>query len=87
MTLQRRMDEADPPHTVRSAAEDLVARKAVTKEMGVDVVPPVLREFILGEIADQYWLTRASDRAHRQQAREHAEAFFREAVTNHGPRS
>lgn len=60
------------------AIEELVALKAVTREMGAGTVPTVLAELVLAELRDRDWLVeRRTDLA---ATRKVAAEFFRHAV-------
>lgn len=51
MNLGELLDQAPPPAEVRAAVDDLVAAKAVTRELGDGVVPDVLRAWVEARFA------------------------------------
>ena len=51
MRLQPLLATGDAPADVVRAADELVALKAVTHELGTGIFPPVLRAFVLDELA------------------------------------
>jgi predicted nucleotidyltransferase len=70
------MAEADPPADVAAITAELIARKAVTRELGVGVIPAPLLAFIDTELA-QATDTEARLRPPDPQARAEADALFR----------
>jgi predicted nucleotidyltransferase len=82
MDLARLLDEAEAPGAVVRAARDLVALKAVSREMGSGTVPEPLRQFVADE------LDRAADAPSygaRPALRTETAAHFRSAVARFGP--
>jgi uncharacterized protein len=79
------MAESDPPPEVAAITADLIARKAVTRELGSEPLPPAITAFIDAEfIAARESFGRASI----QPPPEHkarAEAFFRAALNRLAP--
>lgn len=51
MNLTQLLDEAPPPSAVRAQVDDLVAAKAVTRELGQGVVPQALRGWVEAQLA------------------------------------
>ncbi|MFD1333011.1 DNA polymerase beta superfamily protein [Methylopila musalis] len=80
MRFQTLMAECDPPPAVAAIMADLIARKALTRELGAAVAPPE----IIGFIADEF--RRADEtfgaRVPRPEAgeREQADRFFRDML-------
>lgn len=85
MNFSELMDGCAPPGEVRAVSDDLLARKAVTRELGRAPLPAALARFVEEEFA---WgratfdtgLVRITD-----EARAAAEAFFRETVRRFDP--
>lgn len=70
----------EPPADVAGIVTDLMARKAVTRELGTRAVPAVLLDFLVGEFAlarDAFSAERLVDEA---ACRRDLEAFFRATV-------
>ncbi|TAJ46944.1 MAG: nucleotidyltransferase domain-containing protein [Herbiconiux sp.] len=81
MDLPTLLAESDVERSVSDAITDLVAAKAITRELGAGSAPPLLERFIeeelrLGEQFDQ--LPRERDAAH---VRREADRFFRTQLT------
>lgn len=68
MDLPTLLAESDPPAGVVAAAEELIARKAVTRELGAGEPPEVLRRYVDDE------LRRAAERPERPRS-DRAEAW------------
>lgn len=84
MDLATLLVEGEVPDDVVRAASDLVALKAVSREMGAGVVPVPLSRFVSEELA----LASAAGERHdgdRAAARAVAAASFRDLVERHGP--
>lgn len=87
MNFPALMAACEPPAAVRAAGDDLLVRKAATRELGVAPMPEVIASFIDGELreAEQNFdtgLVTITDAA-----RTSAEAFFRAAVRRFDPGS
>jgi len=78
--------ECDPPADLRAEVEDMIRRKATTRELGSAPVPPVVRRFIEDEleIARQD-VARVASTGTDAGAREAAAMLFRELVRGYGP--
>jgi len=83
MDLACLLEEGEAPDAVVRAARDLVALKAVSREMGSGTVPEPLGRFVADE------LRRAADARSRADARPtvrtETAAYFRSAVARFGP--
>ena len=69
------MAQADPPPDMAALVDELIARKAVTRELGRSALPPIIRPFIEAEFdAAHEWIgTTAPASDHRAEA----DALFR----------
>jgi len=78
--------ECDPPADLRAEVEDMIRRKATTRELGKAPVPPVVRRFIEDEfeIARQD-IARMASTGIDAGAREAAATLFRMLVRSYGP--
>lgn len=83
MDLARLLGEGEAPADVARAAHDLVALKAVSREMGTGPVPAPLARFVTDELDRAAGAPSRS--AGRHAARAVAAAYFRSAVARHGP--
>ncbi|MES2494829.1 MAG: nucleotidyltransferase domain-containing protein [Pseudomonadota bacterium] len=79
MHFQTLIGDCDIPTEVLAIAEALVARKAITNELGTGLLPPPIREFIDKEFARQADLGRVPT-VLSAAARLDAEAFFRSTI-------
>lgn len=79
MHFQTLIGDCDIPAEVFAIAKDLIARKAVTNELGTGLLPPPIRDFIDKEFARQADLERAPTIL-SDTARLDAEAFFRSTI-------
>ncbi len=83
------MNESEPPSDVAVIVSDLLARKAVTRELGTGPVPPPILAFIDGELerarmhAVGYGATRSADL--QRERRVMCEYFYAEAVRRFDP--
>lgn len=84
MDLATLLVEGEAPDDVVRAASDLVARKAVSREMGAGAVPVPLARFVSEELS---LASAAGDRhdGDRAAARAVAAASFRDLVERYGP--
>jgi hypothetical protein len=79
------MEECEPPQEVAAIVEALIARKAVTRELGSEPLPKAVTAFIDGEFAEAgeaFAETEKGD-AHEKQIR--ADAFFLVALRLYAP--
>ena len=78
------MDECDPPAGLRAVVDDLLAKKAVTHELGVGPIPAEVLAFI----DSQFAAAEASDAVRKatvsEEGRAEAEAFFKSATQQFG---
>lgn len=84
MDLARLLAESEAPVDVVRAAAELVARKAVTREMGSGTVPAPVVRFVADELGRA---ERDLPSGHRdpEAARRVVAEYFRTAVAHHGP--
>jgi predicted nucleotidyltransferase len=71
------LDQCDPPTDVRAIVADLIARKAVTRELGEATLPPAIRDFVDREFAEARRRLPARAAPPAKAAKEEAEALFR----------
>lgn len=71
------MAECDPPPHLRAMVDDLMARKAVTHEMGTGPIPPAILAFIDAEFATAEGSDAIRNATVSEQGCEEAEAFFK----------
>jgi predicted nucleotidyltransferase len=71
------MAECDPPQAVTRLVDDLLVRKAVTRELGTEPLPPAIAAFIDGEFELARPLCEGKAFPPTDEAREAAEALFR----------
>ncbi|MGF7150888.1 hypothetical protein FHS96_004549 [Sphingomonas zeicaulis] len=78
------LDECEPPAEVREIAGELIARKAVTRELGAGPLPDPIRIFIDAEFetAHQHFEKRPNRLS--AEAKADAEALFRTMVSERG---
>lgn len=76
------LDECDPPHDVRAIALNLIARKAVTRELGEGSLPDPIRCFIDKEFAIAEASAIGRSGGVSPAARTICDRFFRDIVTN-----
>ncbi len=81
MHFQTLLHDCDMPGDVVLLAEDLIARKAVTREIGSGPLPAAIRDFVDGEFARQSAVEREPVRLSAE-AKTDAEHFFRWAVAH-----
>lgn len=81
------MAESNPPEQVRTIAEDLIARKAVTRELGAAPLPRPIERFVDGEFALAEETLPPGPTRLRPEAKADAEALFREWVARLGSTS
>jgi predicted nucleotidyltransferase len=74
------MDECDPPSEVMKLTADLIARKAVTHELGGGLLPAPIANFIDQEFEIARPLFEASTTILTNEARSEAERFYRETT-------
>jgi predicted nucleotidyltransferase len=74
------MDECDPPPDVAALAADLIQRKAVSRELGAEALPPAIAAFIDSEF--DFARTEFEGRFVQvaEEARSEAERLFRQAT-------
>jgi uncharacterized protein len=78
------MQGAEPPAEVARITDDLIARKAVTRELGTAPLPRPIERFIDEEFAIARERQEGAVRISNE-AKASAEAFFRNAVRRFGP--
>jgi uncharacterized protein len=74
--------ESDPPHEIKARFEELVEKKAVTKELGSAPVHGSLLEFISEEFAKSSQTISVQTFNPPQDAEEKAQAFFFDTISN-----
>jgi predicted nucleotidyltransferase len=80
MDLPTLLAESSPPAGVAGAAADLIAAKAVTRELGVSEIPDVLRRFVLDEFEHASAVVAGNTPAPRDEAYRLADEYFLELV-------
>ncbi|ARC57609.1 hypothetical protein AS850_11055 [Frondihabitans sp. 762G35] len=84
MDLASLLSQSAVSEDVRAAAAELVAKKAITREMGTGSPPDILRRFVETELdcAEHF----ETDRPERPVAevREKADLYFQTAITRFG---
>lgn len=78
------MQECDPPEQVRLITADLIARKAVTRELGDAVIPPPIASFIDEEFAVARAILPQRSAPVTDEAKRAAEVLFRTWVKRLG---
>lgn len=79
------MDECEPPASIRDLVADLMSRKAVTRELGVEPLPAAVGAFIDNEF-DRVRECLGSSRLHLPpEAQSEAEHFFRATISRLAP--
>lgn len=76
--------ESAPPREVAQLAAELIARKAETRELGRGPLPAPIAAFVEEEFAAARELFETGPVAPSEEARERADAFFRDAVRGSG---
>lgn len=76
--------EGAPPCEVAQLAAELVARKAATREFGRGPLPAPIAAFVEEEFAAAREMFETGPVAPSDEARERADAFFRDAVRGSG---
>lgn len=86
MDLVTLLAQSDAPAALREAVDELVALKAVTREMGTGAVPAIILRFVADELvlAEGLGTPPPGDRS-RGEARARAADCFRSAVERFGP--
>jgi predicted nucleotidyltransferase len=84
MNLTELLEQAEPPADVVAETAELLAKKAVTRELGTGVVPPAISRFVEREFALAYDLYEHADGAVSDASRDLASEFFRHAVAEYG---
>ncbi len=74
------MAQCEPPAAVTEIVTELVARKAVTRELGAEPLPPPITDFIDGEFVLARRVFEKQRLAVPDEDRDAAQAFFRDAV-------
>ena len=85
MRLQDLLAQVELPAATVRAVEELVERKATTREMGVDAVPDPVRRAVEEHLRAEDWMAVRRDAAALAGARAEAAAFFRDAVRRYAP--
>lgn len=81
MDLPRLLAEGDVDDDVRAAAEELIARKARTRELGRGTPPPILDRFVTAQLERAAPFDDAPPQKDAAEVRAIADAFFRAQVT------
>lgn len=81
MTLQEALDQSDAPAHVVEESARLVELKAVTREMGDGVAPPVIAAFVQAQLARAHESYEDAHPAPRAEAIARCEEFFRAAIS------
>ncbi|GAA4172627.1 nucleotidyltransferase domain-containing protein [Gryllotalpicola koreensis] len=81
MKLQALLDESAVGPGIRNAALDLIAKKALTRELGAGSPPPVLEAFVAGELERAEHFDSDPVARPAEELRALADAFFRAAIT------
>lgn len=76
------MAECDPPHDVAALTEELIARKAMRRELGEGPLPEVIERFVAEEFEAAREAFDGGGGLASPGAREEADAFFRSLVTS-----
>jgi uncharacterized protein len=79
------LEECAPPAEVAAIAADLIARKAVTRELGSEPLPPAIGSFIDAEFNAARRSFAKSDASPSLEARAQVEAFFLAALHRLAP--
>jgi predicted nucleotidyltransferase len=79
------MDECEPQQEVASIVEALIARKAVTREMGSEPLPKAVTAFIDGEFAKAGDAFAGTEKGDAHEKRSRADAFFLGALRLYAP--
>lgn len=74
------MAESDPPRDVAALTEELIARKAVTRELGEGPLPELIARFLADEFEAARGAFEGDGGAASAEAREEADAVFRRVV-------
>ena len=84
MNLSELLEQCDPPSDVRDETTELLAKKAVTRELGRGVIPPAIARFVEREFALAYDEYEHADGSVTEESRELASEYFRAAVAKYG---
>jgi predicted nucleotidyltransferase len=79
------LEQCDPPADIASLAAELIARKAVTRELGEARLPPVIDRFLEAEFDAARDMLPSEPVPLSPSAKAAAEALFREAVARFDP--
>ncbi|MGF1621037.1 MAG: DNA polymerase beta superfamily protein [Rhodomicrobiaceae bacterium] len=79
------MEECEPPQEVASIVEALMARKAVTRELGSEPLPIAVTAFIDGEFAGAGEAFAGTEKGDAHEKRSRADAFFLGALRLYAP--
>jgi predicted nucleotidyltransferase len=80
MNLQELLNGCEPPADVWAETEALLEKKAVTRELGLGLVPPAIAKFVNDEFSLAYNEYEHADGSISDESREVASAYFRSAV-------
>lgn len=72
--------QCDPPESIRALVDELIRRKAATRELGTGVLPPELASFIDAEFVAAEAAFDTEPRSPSAPARADAQAFFLEVL-------
>jgi predicted nucleotidyltransferase len=81
------MAQCDAPEAVRTLTDELITRKAMTRELGSGPLPPAIEQFIDAEFALAEETVAPEPRGLSPQAKAEAEAFFHHWVDRLGSTS
>ena len=84
MNLSELLEQCDPPSDVVTETTELLAKKAVTRELGRGTIPPAIARFVENEFALAYDAYEHADGSVSDHARDVASAYFRETVAKFG---
>ena len=84
MNLSELLEQCDPPSDVLEETTGLLAKKAVTRELGRGAIPAAIARFVEDEFALAYDEYEHADGSVSAEARELASEYFRAAVGKFG---
>ena len=84
MNLSELLQQCDPPADVLDETTVLLAKKAVTRELGRGIIPPAIARFVEAEFALAYTEYEHADGRVTDESRELASDYFRAAVDKFG---
>ena len=84
MNLAELLEQCAPPADVLAETQDLLAKKAVTRELGRGAIPPGIAHFVEEEFALAYHEYEHADGSVSEASRDLASSYFRGAVAKYG---